>query len=170
VVHFRRKFLPRKSERIKMRKLKIHQPSKTPLLTLTRSRRSSNRMVYILAANKHQRYRDKYSKTVGRSKIIYIGTTKRGAGRPAASAVNKASEVFYKKKHLHGVKTIEVHIVTCATQNVHNTWKKLEAALLDAFRQRYFQLPKYNKVRPKHVEGLFSPNALRKIITRFHQQ
>ena len=150
-----------------MRKLKIRQPSKTPLLTLTRSPRWSNRMVYILTANKYQRYRGPDSKTVGRSRIIYIGTTKRGAGRPAASAVNKASEVFYKKKHLHGVRTIDVHIVTCATQNVHNTWKKLEAALLDAFRHRYFQLPKYNKVRPRPVEGLFSSNALQKLIARF---
>jgi hypothetical protein len=149
-----------------MRKLKVHQPPKTALLTLTRSRRFTDRMVYILTANKHQRYRDAKSKTVGRSQIIYIGTTKRGAGRTAASAVNKASEVFY---HLRGVKTIDVHIVTCATHNKKGTWKKLEAAMLDAFRQRYFQLPTYNKIRPKHVEGLFSPNALRKIITRFEQ-
>jgi hypothetical protein len=121
-------------------------------------------MVYILTANKHQRYRDKDSKTVGRSRIIYIGTTKKGAGRPAASAVNKASEVFY---NLHGVRSIEVHIVTCAAHGRKQTWKKLEAALLDAFRQKYLQLPKYNKVRPRPIEGLFSPNALRKLITRF---
>jgi adenylosuccinate synthase len=121
-------------------------------------------MVYILTANKHLRYRDKESRTVGRSKILYIGTTKRGVGRPAASAVNKASEVFY---HLHGVRTIDVHVVTCATRNKKQTWKKLEAALLDAFRHRYFQLPKYNKVRPKPVEGLFSSNALQKLIARF---
>jgi len=153
---------PRKV-RPKMRKLKIRS-SKTALLTLTRSPRWSNKMVYILTANKHQRYRGTDSKTVGRSKIIYIGTTKTGAGRPAASAVNKASEVFY---HLHGVRTIDVHIVTCGTNGIHHAWKKLEAALIDAFRQKYFQLPKYNKVRPKPIEGLFSPGALRKLITRF---
>jgi hypothetical protein len=111
-------------------------------------------MVYILTANKHQRYRDAKSKTVGRSQIIYIGTTKRGAGRPAASAVNKASEVFY---HLRGVKTIDVHIVTCATHNKKGTWKKLEAALLDAFRQRYFQLPTYNKISPSTLRGYLVP-------------
>jgi hypothetical protein len=145
-----------------MRKLKI-RPSKAALLTLTRGH-WSDRMVYILTANKHQRYRDKDSKTVGRSKIIYIGTTKKGAGRPASSAVNKASEVFY---HLHGVRTIDVHVVTCAAHGRKQTWKKLEAALVDAFRQKYLQLPKYNKVRPRPIEGLFSPNALRKLITRF---
>src|ERR1700728_1724568 len=114
-----------------MRKLKI-QPSRTALLTLSRSPRWTDRMVYILTANKHQRYSDKNLKTVGRSRIIYIGTTKKGAGRPAASAVNKASEAFY---HLHGVRTIEVHIVTCAAHRKKQAWKKLEAALLDTFRQ-----------------------------------
>jgi hypothetical protein len=52
-------------------------------------------MVYILAANKDFKYQN------GRSRIIYIGATKRGAGRPAASAVNKASQAFGK---LHGAK------------------------------------------------------------------
>lgn len=80
-----------------MRNLKI-QSSKTSLLTLTRSRRWSDRMVYILVANKYLPYEN------GRSRILYIGTTKKGAGRPAASAVNKASEVFYK---LHGVSSSE---------------------------------------------------------------
>ncbi len=44
--------------------LKI-QSSKTALLTLTRSRRWSDRMVYILTANKHLRYRDKGVKDRG---------------------------------------------------------------------------------------------------------
>jgi hypothetical protein len=115
-------------------------------------------MVYILAANKPQGYRN------GRSHILYIGTTKKGAGRPAASAVNKASEVFYT---LHGVKTIDVHIVTCAPRRAMQTWKQLESALLDVFRKTYFQLPRYNKVRPKTKEGLFSKGALEKIIGTF---
>jgi hypothetical protein len=149
-----------------MRRLKIHSPKL--LLTLERIHQSSDRMVYILAADKYLRYKYRpheaaRSKTVGRSQILYIGTTKKGAGRPAASAVNKASEGF----HLYGVRTIEVHVVTCATHNKKYTWRRLEAALLDAFQQKYFQLPKYNKVRPKHVEGLFGSNALRKIIAGF---
>jgi hypothetical protein len=121
-------------------------------------------MVYILAANRFLRYRGIDSKTVGRSRIIYIGTTKRGAGRPAASAVSKASEVFYR---LRGVRTIDVHVVTCAAHNKKRTWKLLEAALLDAFRKRYFQLPKYNKVRPTAVDGLFGHKALQKLLAQF---
>jgi hypothetical protein len=109
-------------------------------------------------ANKYLSYRN------GRSHILYIGTTKRGAGRPAASAVNKASEVFYK---LHGVKTIDVHIATCTKRSKVQTWKELESALLDAFRKRYFELPRYTKVRPKPTEGLFGSASLQKLVARF---
>jgi hypothetical protein len=115
-------------------------------------------MVYILAANKDFKYQN------GRSRIIYIGTTKRGAGRPAASAVNKASQAFGK---LHGVKTIEVHIATCRPRRNSQTWKHLESALLDTFLNRYFQLPKYNKIRPKLKKGLFRYSALAKLINQF---
>jgi hypothetical protein len=115
-------------------------------------------MVYILAANKYLPYAN------GRSRILYIGTTKKGAGRPAVSAVFKASEVFYK---LRGIKTIDVHIARCAKRKSVQTWKELESALLDAFRKRYFELPKCNKVRPKHTERLFGANALQKVIERF---
>jgi hypothetical protein len=140
-----------------MRKLKV-KPPKQALLTITRSRQWTDKMVYILATNKSHKYRN------GRSKILYIGTTKKGAGRPAASAVNKASEAFY---NLRGVKTIEVHLVTCAPRRAMQTWRRLESALLDIFRSKYFQLPKYNKVRPTTKEGLFSTKALTKIIDRF---
>jgi hypothetical protein len=79
-----------------MRRLKV-KCSPMSLLTLTRSRQwDKKRMVYILLlGNKYYKYR-----SGRRSNIIYIGTTGKGAGRPAASAVNKASHVFYK---LHGV-------------------------------------------------------------------
>jgi len=132
--------------------------SKSSLLTVTRSSQWTNNMVYILAANKYFKYRN------GRSQIIYIGTTKRGAGRPATSAVNKASQAFGK---LRGVKTIKVHIATCRPRRAMQTWKHLESALLDAFLKRYFGLPKYNKVRPRPKEGLFSDNALAKLISQF---
>jgi hypothetical protein len=140
-----------------MRRLKI-KISNTSLLTVTRSPQWNDKMVYILAANKYFKYQN------GRSRIIYIGTTRKGAGRPATSAVNKASQAFGK---LHGVKTIEVHIATCRPRRNLQTWKFLEAALLDTFLNRYFQLPKYNKARPKLKEGLFRYTPLVKLITQF---
>jgi hypothetical protein len=138
-----------------MRQLRVRS-SKTA--SLTRSRQWKDKMVYILAANKFHRYEN------GRSRILYIGTTKKGGNRPAASAVNKASEVFYK---LRGVKTIDVHIVTCDPRKAMQTWKQLESALLDAFRNKYFEFPKYNKVRPTAREGLFNTDALDEIICGF---
>ncbi len=144
-------------ERKQMRKLKV-RASKKSLLTLARSRQWVDKMVYILVANKSHKYKN------GRSRILYIGTTKKGADRPAASAVNKASEAFYE---LRGVRTIDVHIVTCSPRKAMQTWKRLESALLDVFRDEYFELPKYNKVRPKPREGLFSTAALEKIIGKF---
>src|ERR1035438_5081383 len=88
-----------------MRTLRV-KCSKDALLTVKRSRQlDRKRMVYILVANRPY----KYPNGKRRSRIIYIGTTGKGAGRPATSAVNKASEAF----ELRGVKTIEVHIVTC---------------------------------------------------------
>lgn len=142
-----------------MRKLKI-KCSNTALLTVKRSNQWSRRMVYILAANKFHKY-----KSGSRSRIIYIGTTGAGAMiRPAASAVNKASQAFGR---LYGVKTIEVHIATCGGRKPLKTWKLLESALIDTFRKMYFELPRYNKVRPKHKDGLFSSKALEGLIQRF---
>ena len=96
-----------------------------------------------------------------RSRVIYIGTTAKGAGRPAASAVNKASQIFYKDR---GVKTIDVFIVTCSGRQNRQTWKLLEAALIHTFWNIYHQSPKKNKKRPAHVDGVFGQRALEKII------
>jgi hypothetical protein len=116
-------------------------------------------MVYILAANKFHKYKSGF-----RSRIVYIGTTGKGAIRPAASAVNKANQAFGK---LHGVKTIEAHITTCSGRKALKTWKLLESALIDTFWKRYFELPRYNKARPKHKDGLFRSKALESLIQRF---
>jgi hypothetical protein len=143
-----------------MRKLKI-KCSKTALLTVTRSKQWKPRMVYILAANKFFKYKSGYW-----SRIIYIGTTGKGAGRPATSAVNKASQAFGK---LYGVKTIEVHIATCGGLKPLKTWKLLESALIHTFFTRYFKLPEYNKAKPKHKDGLFSSKALESLIRQFER-
>ncbi len=139
-----------------MRKLKV-RCSDSALLILTRSRHWSDKMVYILVANKPISY------LRGRSRILYIGTTKKGFGRPSASAADTASEVFYK---LHGVKRIEVYIATCATRQKLHTWKELEAALLEAFLRRHLALPKCNKNQPYPRPGLFGAKSLEHVIDK----
>jgi hypothetical protein len=91
----------------------------------------------------------------------------KGAGRPATSAVNKASEAFT----LRGVKTIDVHIVTSGGRKAVKTWLHLEASLLAVFRTRYFDLPVFNKktgsVRYAEDVTLFRRRALEKVLLRF---
>jgi hypothetical protein len=136
--------------------------SKNPLLAVRRSTQWRPRLVYVLVANKQFKYPN------GRkSRIIYIGTTRKGAGRPATSAVDKASEAF----ELRGVKTIEVHIVTCPARQAVKTWQHLESSLLAVFMGRYFQLPPFNRkkgsVRYAEDVTLFRRTALEKILLRF---
>src|SRR5436309_3760037 len=111
--------------------------TKHSVLTVQRSRRWKRRMVYLLIANKPYRYR-----SGRRSRIIYIGTTRKGAHRPATSAVDKANEAFGE---LRGVKEINVHIASCRGRKALRTWEHLESALLASFRELHWELPKYNK-------------------------
>jgi hypothetical protein len=143
-----------------MRALRI-KSSKKSLLTVERSKQWNRRMVYILVANKTYKYKN------GRSPIVYIGTTGKGAGRPATSAVDKASEAF---ADLHGVKRIEVYIVTCSRRKAMKTWLHLESALLYTFRNLYFELPTYNKKKgsAKHTKDrFFRRSALENVILQF---
>jgi hypothetical protein len=121
-------------------------------------------MVYILVADRAF----KYSNGNRRSRIIYIGTTGKGARRPATSAVDKASEAF---SELRGVRKIEVHIATCGGRQAVKTWRHLESSLLAVFRDRYWDLPKYNKKKGsvRYVEDvdMFRPKALQEILRRF---
>jgi hypothetical protein len=120
-------------------------------------------MVYILAANKAYKY-----KSGKRSRIIYIGTTGKGARRPATSAVDKASEAFVE---LHGVREIKVFIASCRGRKAMRTWEHLESALLATFREIHWGLPKYNKRKGsvKYTEDihLFRLAALQKLIGKF---
>jgi hypothetical protein len=72
---------------------------------------------------------------------VYIGTTERGLGRIAASAAHHADEVL----KLYGVDRFDVRVITCATRQKVQTWRKLESALLLVFQQRYGALPLCNE-------------------------
>jgi hypothetical protein len=152
---------PLKSIFISIMALRI-KCSKKPLLTVQRSNQWRPRLVYILVANKTFKYSN------GRkSKIIYIGTTGKGAGRPAISAVNKASKAF----ELRGVKTVEVHLVTCTARKSVKTWLHLESSLLASFAGRYFKLPPFNRKKGsiRYAEDviLFRRNALESTLLQF---
>ena len=104
-------------------------------MEVTRLSIGKKRLVYLILAEKPLRY------LWGRSRIAYIGTTKKGMGRIAQSVAARSETVL----GLYGVRKFNVRIVTCAPRPNVKTWEKLERALLLAFRQKYGQVPKCNK-------------------------
>ena len=107
-----------------------------PVLTINRvAFGQGDRFVYVICAEKKLRY------PWGKSRIGYIGTTKRGARRIASSAV-------WKGEHLllgYGIKHLNVRIIRCRGRRAVETWRKLERALLLKFRERYGKIPLANK-------------------------
>ena len=107
-----------------------------PVLTINRvAFGQGDRFVYVICAKKKFRY------PWGKSRIGYIGTTKRGARRVASSAV-------WKGEHLlsgYGVKHLDVRIIRCHRKQAVETWRKLERALLLKFRELYGKIPVANK-------------------------
>lgn len=115
------------------------QTSKKPAVTITRTATKKNELVYVAVANKKIAY------LTGKSRIVYIGTTKNGAQRIAASAAAKAGQMLGQ----HGVKHLEFFVITSTSMAGVKTWHKLERGLLLAFKDRYGQPPKCNIVGKK---------------------
>jgi len=138
----------------------------TPVMTVRRSKHWTKKMVYIVLADRRVRYH------FGRSRVIYIGTTKRGEGRPASNAASKSLKAFEGREKLHGVKSTEVRILTCQKKQNVPTWEFLESALLVVFRNLYGELPEFNKKlekfrRVEDVDDYFREKRLRAIIRGF---
>jgi hypothetical protein len=103
-------------------------------LRATRVTIGKNKLVYILVADKRLKYQN------GKSRIAYIGTTKKGVARIAQSVAARADDIL----SLHGVRSFHARIVTCKPRRNVETWKKLERALLLKFRERFGEVPKCN--------------------------
>ncbi len=114
------------------KRLKVNKPKEA--IQVTRVSIKDKKLVYVILANKLQRY------PLRRSKIAYIGTTQKGISRIAQSVAARAENVL----SLHGVREFTVHVITCSPRPNVKTWEKLERALLIVFRQRYGALPKCN--------------------------
>ena len=103
-------------------------------LRATRVSVGRSKLVYLLVADKKLKYK------LGKSRIAYIGTTKKGVARIAQSVAARAEDIL----SLHGVRTFHARIVTCRPRQRVATWKKLERALLLSFRDRFGEVPKCN--------------------------
>ena len=117
-------------------------------------------MVYALVASKMLKY------PYGKSKIAYIGTTKKGIQRVAQSVAFRADRIL----SLHGVHSFEARIVSCRRRQNVSTWKKLEDALLLEFRKEFGRVPRFNQKGAKMHESdefdYFNENRIREIIDR----
>jgi hypothetical protein len=127
-------------------------------MKVTRVSLGKKKLVYVILAQKSLKY------PWGRSRIAYIGTTKKGMARFAQSAAAKAEDVL----GLHGVRELEVRIVTCGARPSVKTWVKLERALLFAFRQKYGAIPKCNamgkRIRETDEFRYFAERRVRSIL------
>jgi hypothetical protein len=108
--------------------------SKRYAIKITRSAFKADRLVYVAVANKKLKYPH------GKSRIVYIGTTKAGASRIANSAAYRATDLL----ELYGVNELSFFIITCATRQAVQTWRKLESGLILAFKYLYGEPPKCN--------------------------
>ena len=113
-----------------------------PAVVVHRAAFKDKKLVYVGRANKQYRY------PWGRSRIVYIGTTKTGARRIASSAAKKGEDLLFE----HGIKAVEFSVVTCGRLQSVATWKKLERALLIKFREKYGAVPRGN-VQEENTAG-----------------
>ena len=115
-------------------------------MMVTRVSIGKKRLVYVILAQKPLKYR------WGRSRVVYIGTTKKGMARIAQSVAARAETVL----DLYGVREFHVRILTCAPRPGLDSWVKLERALLLAFREKYGDLPKCNSAgKNMREDGVF---------------
>jgi len=103
-------------------------------MQVTRVSVGRKKLVYVILAKKALKY------PWDKSRIVYIGTTKKGVARIAQSVAARAHDVL----SLHGVREFLVRIVTCPPRPNVKTWEKLERAFLLVFRHKYGALPKCN--------------------------
>jgi len=142
--------------------MKVHIDSKVAM-TVHRRILTRDRIVYLLVGKKPFRYKS------GRSRIAYIGTSKRGAKRIAGSAAYKAEEVFSK----WGSKEMEVYIASCEARPGLPTWEYLERALLAEFSNYYKQLPFCNKQGENYkfdekLHKMFKQKRIYRLLMRFN--
>ena len=107
---------------------------KKAAMTVTRVSLGAEKLVYVLVADRALKY------ALGRSRIAYIGTTKKGVSRVSQSVATRANAIL----SLHGVKAFDARIVTCKPRRHVKTWLRLERALLVEFRGQFGELPKCN--------------------------
>lgn len=142
------------------RKLSV-RASKTPAITITRAAVRERRLVYVAVANKKIFY------AKGSSKIVYIGMTKKGANRIAASAANKAVDML----PIHGITCLMFYVVVCEGRQRVPSWRRLERALILTFKDKFGEPPRCNMHGKKMIwtpkDNYFTKTRLANVIDTY---
>lgn len=129
-----------------------------PAMVVNKEAIGNDKLVYFMVADKKIKY------PTGRSRIVYIGTTKNGASRFARSAASRADDIL----GIYGIRRFEVRVATCKPSKRIKSWIKLERAFLLAFREEYGDVPHCNsqgsKMKVKDEYDYFARNRIRQII------
>jgi hypothetical protein len=103
-------------------------------LSASRMSVENDKLVYVLVCDKKIKYPKK------KSRVVYIGATKKGISRIARSVAYRAQNIL----EIHGVRKFQVRILTCKPRQKIKTWHKLERALLIEFKETYGDIPQCN--------------------------
>jgi len=85
---------------------------------------------------------------LGRSRIVYIGSTNNVLSRIPVSVGERARSIL----DTHGIRAFAVFIVSCHPLQKVRSWSKLERALLIRFRERYGKQPLCNTAGKRLTE------------------
>jgi|SRR5579875_1368121 len=121
-----------------MKRMQVHISS-DPVMIVDRGVLKKSKLVYVLVVPKGIKY------TNGRSKIVYVGMTKRGVSRVASSAAYR-SHVLNE----HGIRRFEVYTASCSAKpGSKGWWTYLEQALLARFREKVLSVAQAQQTGPK---------------------
>jgi hypothetical protein len=138
-----------------------------PVLSVEVSSTKTKELVYLLAADRPIRYGNQFSR------IVYIGTTKKGVSRIAGSA---SRHIGVAADQLRGLRRLDAFVVAARSRRGPKThkgvkaWFLLEHALLLKFWQKYGSGPILNgtgKPRPRHEFDVFAGSSIQRIIERY---
>ncbi len=142
------------------RHLKLSLGSK-PALSITRRALDAHKLVYIARAAKAQRYGG------ARSRIVYIGTTRKGAQRVATSAANKAPHLLKR----WGLRQLDFYVVRPGKIQKVKSWVELERDLLITFKILFGRLPLGNtqgkNLSYHQLSRYFTERRLRAVIEKY---
>jgi hypothetical protein len=142
---------------VKLRRLHLSLRPE-PALSASRISLGKEKLVYVLITNKKIHYE------VGKSRIAYIGTTKKGVSRIAQSVAVRAYDIL----SIRGVTKFDARVVTCRPRKNVSTWKKLERAMLLEFKEMYGEVPYCNThgKRMKEIDEFryFARQAVRSVL------